>query len=339
MKKLTQKLVLSVITMALVVVALGTSTFAWFTLQNSATVGTFQAQVTSGDGIEVSLGDWVTNQQTIDYTVSNVDNTWFTTLPSSAITALIIEKYGVDANSALQSNMRFSDVTSPDGVNINDIAGTPAASAKYVEFDLFFRSASVPTIAWNRATVGGTSADWTVNVASFRATEAADLYGTDATNKTLKVAAWTAARVSVQGTSTIVYESAAVTSGTASTTVFNSNASYTDSYDLETLGVVGTFPLLAGSGDQTPFGAAAYEIANTNTRNFTAAVTVAPTVTSLSSTSDVLDLTDTTATNNYFTGSVTVRVWVEGWDADAFDAIFATVLTVSLGFTASTTTP
>ena len=242
-------------------------------------------------------------------------------------------------NNPLQSNMIFSDVTSPDSLNINDISGTAAASSKYIEFDLFFRSDSVPTIAWNSATVVGTSADWTVNVASFRATETADLYGTDATNKTLKVAAWTAARVSVQGTNTIVFEKPAITSGTAGTDVFNSNASYTDSYDLETAGVVGTFPLAAGSGDQSPFGAAAYEIANTNTRNFTAAVTVAETVTTLSSTSDVLDLTDTTATNNYFTGSVTVRVWVEGWDADAFDAIFATILTVSLGFTASTTTP
>ena len=58
MKKLTQKLVLSVITMALVVVALGTSTFAWFTLQNTASLEQFSGQVTAGEGMEVSLGTW-----------------------------------------------------------------------------------------------------------------------------------------------------------------------------------------------------------------------------------------------------------------------------------------
>ena len=55
MKNLTRKLMLSIVAIALVVIALGTSTFAWFTLSNKASVGQFNAEVTAGQGMELSL--------------------------------------------------------------------------------------------------------------------------------------------------------------------------------------------------------------------------------------------------------------------------------------------
>ena len=55
----------------------------------------------------------------------------------------------------------------------------------------------------------------------------------------------------------------------------------------------------------------------------------------------VLTLVDGALTTHptYFGGSVVVNVWIEGWDADTYDAIFDTQLNVQLGFTTTTVTP
>ena len=57
MRKLTTKLLFAIISAAFALVALGTTTFAWFTLSDTATVSTFDAQITAGEGIEISLDD------------------------------------------------------------------------------------------------------------------------------------------------------------------------------------------------------------------------------------------------------------------------------------------
>ena len=55
-KNLTKKLMLSVLTLAFAVVSLGASTFAWFTVGKDANVESFNAQVVSGAGIEIAVG-------------------------------------------------------------------------------------------------------------------------------------------------------------------------------------------------------------------------------------------------------------------------------------------
>jgi hypothetical protein len=84
-----KKLLLSVIAVIVTVAALGTSTFAWFTLSNRASVGQFNAQVSSGEGIEVSLNQ--TN--------------WYTDIPTTVIEDFIST---TDFN-------KFTDVTTLDG--------------------------------------------------------------------------------------------------------------------------------------------------------------------------------------------------------------------------------
>ncbi|MGI6728746.1 MAG: hypothetical protein ACOX5P_00560 [Bacilli bacterium] len=55
MRKLTTKLLFAIISAAFALVALGTTTFAWFTISNTASVSQFSAQVTAGQGLEISL--------------------------------------------------------------------------------------------------------------------------------------------------------------------------------------------------------------------------------------------------------------------------------------------
>lgn len=47
------------------------------------------------------------------------------------------------------------------------------------------------------------------------------------------------------------------------------------------------------------------------------------------------DLTDLVG-NNVFYGSLEVRIWLEGWDADCFNAIFGDILKINLGFESAT---
>jgi len=318
MKKLTQKLVLSVITMALVVVALGTSTFAWFTLTNKASISAFQAQVTAGEGIEITLGDW--NGTT--YVAPTSSTLWYTVLPETVIETYISNMY---------TEFRLDNVTSPDGFTFKNEAGTTLSTnstAPYLEFKLYFRSSAAQTIVWNYASLGGTKDTWIVNVPSFLDSDSST---TRLLNNPKEVAAWTGARVSVKGTTaTFVYQEPTDTVDG----VYNTEVAV-DSFDL---GLVDhdSDPLtdsiyVVGAGTGTPYGAAAYGIAaGKETTYGTTLPTVAATSTR-TATDAVMTLGN--LADGYYTGDVMVRVWIEGFDADTFDAIFDTELSVQIGFT------
>ena len=102
----------------------------------------------------------------------------------------------------------------------------------------------------------------------------------------------------------LFFQEPAVT-GIANTDVTNSTAKPTDSY-----------------AEGLEFGAAAYEIANSVDRDYPAPTFPDP-LTSLNDTVTILTLGSMVSPNTeYYVGSVTVRVWIEGWDADTYDSIF-----------------
>lgn len=326
MRKLTQKLVLSVVTMALVVIALGTSTFAWFTLTNSATVQSFDAQVTSGEGIEISLGDFTVlgSGVTETYTTTvSASSQWYTVLSSSVINARLAAMYATNS-------IKLIDVTSAEGEVIKSRDGSvthTSLSGKYVQFDIFFRSSAVKTINWNSVTLGGDTAAWTVDVPSFRPANN-NASSALVTGGTILTASRTAARVAIEPVigsglvATPVYELPELLNADPVGTLTNSTAAPSLSYD-----------------ETTPFGAAAYWIAKGNTAIVPGVLTLPTTITSVSTPVTLLTLVNSGAEitgfpTGYYYGKVTVRVWLEGWDADAYDAIFSRDLTVALGFNA-----
>lgn len=127
MRKLTTKLLFAIISAAFALVALGTTTFAWFTLTNEATISPFNAEITAGEGIEISLDG--TN--------------FYTTIPATVIQAKI--------NSM---NIELKDVTSSNGIEMTKIDGTSVpflstlgANDKnaFIQFDLWVRSPKADT--------------------------------------------------------------------------------------------------------------------------------------------------------------------------------------------------
>lgn len=119
MTKLSRKLLLSVLTVAFALITLGATTFAWFTLSTKAEVQEFEVEVTAGAGIEISA-DGITY--------------------SNSLTAQQV----YDAISRAGSSRILDHVTTSDGINFRTIESNTdfdtKAESGWVEFDLFFRS-------------------------------------------------------------------------------------------------------------------------------------------------------------------------------------------------------
>ncbi len=126
MKKLSRKLFLSILSVAFALVALGTTTFAWFTLGNEVTVSQINAEIIADEGIEISLGNtnkWYTTlsqQNVADYISANainteLDNIAMTTLDTDSTAAFAFKDGDNSASTKylqLQFNVRYTgDIT------------------------------------------------------------------------------------------------------------------------------------------------------------------------------------------------------------------------------------
>lgn len=296
MRKLTQKLVLSVVTMALVVIALGTSTFAWFTLTDTAKVDTFNAEVQAGNGILVSL--------------DNVN--FYTVIDSTTMNAFLVSKYGVNGT---QFNLK--DRTSKEGRIFLDRINTPVTDG-YIEFDLFFRSDSALNINVDGVVLSGGTKSWTPDVDFVGASGSGVVAGTPIT-----VNAYDAARVSVTG---LLMDGNALDAApeSGSSTTFIYKTSQTETFGDLTKGAVAYWNAV-NTGTSTDI------TTGPNTTDFAAAI--AAKNTGASGLADqVITLTETGSSTGIYKGAVRVRVWIEGWDADAYNSIFDAALTVMLQF-------
>ena len=85
--KLTRKLMLSAFTLLFAVISLGASTYAWFTMNTTATVDVFEGQVIGGSGFDIA----VTTKGYKTAENNEFDKiTWYSgVLPSSAIMTVI----------------------------------------------------------------------------------------------------------------------------------------------------------------------------------------------------------------------------------------------------------
>ena len=294
MNNITRKLVLSALTVVLTVVALGTTTFAWFTLTNTAVVQPFEAQIVADTGIEVSL--------------DGVD--WYTTL-----TTTLIEDY--ITNSSFTTFTHLTTATGYSNFYTLGASGLEAAASGWLQIPIYFRSNSATAIDWTAVSITSPLTPWEVDVAHLSTTGAVaalSLIDQDASN---------AMRVSIQGNvggsnNVVTYEKSSAS---------NNNV---------VLGGDGSTPVDYSAGGTGAAGSYNYYYAKTGALiPGTAAVVVAPTVTAIDGTTNAQRIIDLTADTTYGTshwGQVTLRVWVEGWDADAYNSILGRMITASFTF-------
>lgn len=329
MKKLTRKLFVSVLSLAFAVVALGATTFAWFTLGGTVTASTFTADVTTGEGIEVSIdGSTFKSVLTTEDIIAEFDSKMNT----------------ISSGSTFANNFKFRDNTSNDGLTIKKggvaDANATAFSDGFIEFKLTFRS---PTENQKVYLVQQEDVSAFDEVA-----DASSLGGTYivATGKT-----WTSdANVDMNDDGDYIDEGEIAVS--TAYTFYASNATRISFKGQETTDAA---VIYAPEGQGTSFGAASVDgfakkyadakgfvIPNTTTPASGAALT-----TTLGNGVAVCTLTTqnsnghntpaTTTSDGWYYNTVTVRIWLEGWDADCINAILSSPLAIQLKFSATQT--
>lgn len=326
MTKLTRKLFISLLTVAFAVITLGTTTFAWFTLSSTAEIESFTAEVTAGDGIEISL-----NGSVFKRTISN-----------SEILTRIKSTF-----------VKFDTVTSPNGISmkyLNSGAEEYALKADYIEFQLWFRT---PSSGKNIYLVAPTSissdakqwkADTEFNYAGY-----GELTTVKPTDAPINIYAANMLRMSFEEYTTINFTEKTATSTKTEAKVFELDPVHIDRGET----TPNTENLLLGAGPVSTPGLVSYwqnklgenilttdgkvlDGEGTNERLITLPETVygnadvklggqsiaAPTL-----------LNGTVESNDgYYYSYVMVRMWLEGWDPDCFDAALKTSINVKLNF-------
>lgn len=303
---LTKKLILSILSIAFAVVSLGTTTFAWFTLSSTADLEAFTGDVKVGEGFEVAVTK--VNEEV------NTSTKWYTnTVPAEAIEATykgagLFDKFDAvsvtsttDPLTAVQIIEVSGDTTSVSAID------TATAKKKMIAFKLHFRLASEGTrnVTIEDLTVTGTPKKW----------RADQSYALTAGNDEL-------AGLTVNAGDEITYDVASA----SRVGFFNKDNNHV--YETKEVNPSETD---AGNtlGTTSKVGALDYF----KNKNALTATPVVPTEATKPLVSTAYVAGDTVCTlTGTAVSTVTVAVWVEGWDAECMNAIFSQKLTVQMGF-------
>lgn len=299
MKNVRRKMVLAAIMIIFTIVALGTSTYAWFTLNNTAKVEQIEMTVSAGAGIELSL------------TGKDPGYNWKSELTFSDIKNMSTFKFE-----------KFDAVTTEDGKAMTYRNNSTAATTDYIEFDLWFK---VDNISFAENETGGIFLY--------------DYNNPGGTYIESDGKSWTP---DVEFT----YDDGDVRSpSTSAKTYYAKDAirlsfAYDESSKVFDLSQDSTNPS-RGYGYQ--YGAIDYY--NKKTGESISAATTGPEVVyknqltridgndNVESTSDTKSLVcNLTAEAGSLVGKTTIRIWLEGWDADCFNAIYSDKITAQLKF-------
>ena len=306
MSSIARKLVLSVVAVLLSVLAFGTTTFAWFTITNVSEVQPFESDVVTDNGIEVSL-DGIT---------------WVTSLTTEMIDAYIAAQY--------PSGFAFNHVTTTTGysnfMTLSTLGVTDDGTASVLRLNLLFRSNNANAIEWTNVSLLGTTATWISDV-SF--TRSSDVGGTAVLSSgSVSVNPANAMRISILGNhlsdSVVIYE---LPDG-------DNSGAYNSA-----LGGDGVTPVdLSNAGIGDP-GSYNYYFQKTGALiTGTDAVVTPSTVTLVNSlnTQLVLHMTVDSTYDTTYWGQISIRIWFEGWDAEAYNSLLGRMITTSFSFEGTT---
>jgi len=321
MRKLTTKLLFAIISVAFALVALGTTTFAWFTLTNEATISKFKAQITAGEGIEISIDG--TN--------------YYTTIPTNIIQAEINKL-----------KVTLKDITSPDGVNLYPLGNqeedkkipfypNPDADQtnQFIQFDLWVRSTTPTNVFIDTIDLSATPIDWL-----------ADTTFTNAKGNTVypyvDIAAAVAAGVTIINPDESLFGQQTYDASDALRMSFALDGATTANFVYEkpestSNTVLNQTPQLNGAVHYYNQKNGLNSDTTNNHENYTGLkyyeAVVAESITTFVNQDPILVLSDVAEEDGYYYGKIDVRIWVEGWDPDTFNAILNAEIFARIVFT------
>ena len=291
-KSLTRKLTIAVIALVFAVVSLSTSTYAWFTMSNTAQVDAFKAEVKAGEGIEIAI--------TEDGDASAAQ--WYTgNVPATVVTDVI-------------GNMKFDAVTT-NATNLVQakfqyIEGENAEDDEWASFYIHIKTAQAGEVYLDSITLGSDAvSQWTVDKNYVKAD------GSDAqVNDTLTYEVANAARIA------FIYKDAS--NNDVYKVYENDNEVGADGAEKNTLGNTNNNGALSYYNNKNSYTAENGKLKTAPTEN-------AYVINQIGDLSTDVKLGETQG-NTYIT--VRVLIWVEGWDAECINAIFAQKLLTSINF-------
>lgn len=294
MKNYSKKIITSVLTLVIMVVALGTGVFAWFTMNTKTEATNLTGSAEAGDG---------------GFYISDDGITWDNFVSLS----------GIDPKGSVGQTIEpLTDLTTTDGKVLIKRGGTNDFGKGYFEFDLYFITGSTyKYIYLVGLEIDSDETSWSAEKAvsdGDRSVVAGD---------TMKSKLANAIRVSLVDKN----------SQTATAKIFENPA---DTPNFESSGTTKTLHNTTGFADaQSNFAALYYEAIHGETL----VVPVARGDIVIGANGVVNEfIVEATDEDNEpidtFTheAAITVRVWIEGWDQEAFNAILGGEVTINFYF-------
>lgn len=319
MKKLTKKAFVALFALFLAVVALGTTTFAWFTLGNVVSVEQIDLNVTGGEGIEFAY---------VKKDGSGLLSNYVSNMTAEQFLGYLAEDYGVDD---FASEFKFDLVTSENGKEfkkmevdrsvspgVPSLVGADATDIEtgVLEFSLRFRTKAVLeegenaiNLVWNHLTLTSDPVEWTPS-RNFVNSKGDPVKTTD---EPRLYYASDAARVSITGNvGTVVYENDEL--HTTTNTVMKQEINFDQ-------GAHNYYKEVAGIDLKDTFGPGKPD-------HYTPVDTTAG-----SPTDQVVGTFEGEPSDEYRYSTITVRVYLDGFDAEAFNSILDSVMKIAFKFT------
>jgi len=296
MPKITNKIFISILLIVFSAIILGTTTYAWFTLNNTNKVESFSATVTAGEGLDMSL-DGIN---------------WFTNLSTEHINGYLFNGYDIESTHypPQYPSFKYQANTSVDGKTIKGY--DDSAASGYIQFNLKIRTKNSEklVIYWKEATLFSTGKLWSCDVSSF-----VNAKGETITSDSgaIRYYAADSTRISVikagSSDSPIIYE--------LPTSASNTELGSLDAADLT-----------------NAYGAVNYYHVKTGDYPLRVEEVSVPAAVTTQDAPGGASLLSLTQEGQYYVGTVTIRIWVEGWDPDCLNFVLGDALTVGLAFEA-----
>lgn len=328
MEKTSKRIIMSILTLVLVVVALGTTTFAWFTLSNVALVNNIEANVIAGEGLEVAIA--IDGENVTGFKSNLGASDW--TLVMNHIALKESKAFEFNAVSTANGN----DFTKVAITNGNASIGQDAeANVDYLAIEILFRSQTAGSVD-----ITGITIDNTVGGQTFEPEQEYEQTPAGAPSKmNISTRAANAARVLIknaEGTNLGNYQlSEGNPAYNVGTTVITGNAANNEPVSY------GQWSYLVNMGEVL-YNKPVYDVDGTTILSHDpidpatdfANITVysATQLSAFATIASASTLTQDPIDTAFFTGQISVLIWLEGWDADAYDSIFQSLLSVSLAF-------
>lgn len=329
MKKTSKRMIISVLTLVLTVVALGTTTFAWFSLSTTSVISNIGGDITTGDGLEVKLV-----RQSPEGTI---ETQWMSNIDASTF---FDSSFRFDAVTTAANNFEFFKMN--QGADDNISLNYPATkNTDYLEFEIHLRSQLGGKVELIELEFGGDEVTFTVDGNNYIQYNYDPLPNETSALPVVTSPAY-AARISFTEVNTRnieVSDRSTVYQHGTSNGVLRLNEQQTHVVGNEIMGgngvIHGQWSYLIDSRGLI--------IKDPNNSELDYDPTSAVIIPALTSVKDEFDNSVTTVNlhpgkfgGTFYGAVLKVRLWIEGWDADAYDSIYNSNLIVNATFTKQT---